>query len=134
MLKNIVIIILFILYEYKKKYYLLKHKLHYSIREFVTKIKEIIFNKKIPFNNYLNANKIKWQKIENNCNKSENKILISNFVGHPGYTLPECLLGKYLSKFSTFDTIGLLGERDFTGKKILKSFNINKFYIYKETN
>ena len=134
MIKSAFIIILFILYEYKKKIYLLKSRLFYLINGFFGKIKEIIVNKKISFHSYLEVNRIKWEKIDNSNNSSEYKILISNFVGHPGYTLPECFLGKYLSKFSAFDAIGLLSNRDLSGKKILKSFNINKFYLYEETN
>lgn len=134
MIKSIFIIILFILYECKRKIYLSKSKLFYFTNEFIVKIKVIIFNQKSSFHEYLDANKTEWKKIDNCNSYSKNKILVSNFVGHPGYTLTECLLGKYLSKISTFETIGLLSKKDWVGKKIFKSFNINEFYLYDDTN
>ena len=110
MIKSTFIIILFILYEYKKKINLLKRKLIFLVNEFPVKIKIIFFNKKNSFHEYLETNQIKWKKIENSNNYSKNKILVSNFVGHPAFTLTECFIGKYLSKFSTFNTLGLLSK------------------------
>jgi|TARA_B100001964_G_scaffold80406_1_gene90732 hypothetical protein len=133
-IKDFIIIILFILYIYKKKIYLLIKRQHFLINAFIDKVKEKLFHKKNSFQNYLEANKIKWSKINNSNSNSSNKILVSNFVGHSAFTMTECLIGKYLSIFSTSDIVGLLSKRDQTGKKIFKSFNIKKFYIYEETN
>ena len=114
-IKDFIIIILFILYIYKKKIYLLIKRQHFLINAFIDKVKEKLFHKKNSFQNYLEANKIKWSKINNSNSNSSNKILVSNFVGHSAFTMTECLIGKYLSIFSTSDIVGLLSKRDQSG-------------------
>ena len=114
-IKDFIIIILFILYIYKKKIYLLIKRQHFLINAFIDKVKEKLFHKKTSFQNYLEANKIKWSKINNSNSNSSNKILVSNFVGHSAFTMTECLIGKYLSIFSTSDIVGLLSKRDQSG-------------------
>ena len=78
-IKDFIIIILFILYIYKKKIYLLIKRQHFLINAFIDKVKEKLFHKKNSFQNYLEANKIKWSKINNSNSNSSNKILVSNF-------------------------------------------------------
>ena len=76
------------------------------------------------FENYLQKNYDIWQKNET---KIKNKVLITNFIHHPGYTITESILGKYVSEFYNFEPYGLIDFEDKFGKKIIKSFKVDNF-------
>ena len=76
------------------------------------------------FENYLEKNFDIWQKNET---KIKNKVLITNFIHHPGYTITESILGKYVSEFYNFEPYGLIDFEDKFGKKIIKSFKVDNF-------
>ena len=76
------------------------------------------------FKDYLEKNYNLWNKddiIE------QNKVLISNFVHHPGYTITESIIGKHVCEFFNFEPCGLVDIEDKFGKRIIKSFKVNNF-------
>lgn len=79
------------------------------------------------FENYLKKNFDIWQKNET---KIKNKVLITNFIHHPGYTITESILGKYVSEFYNFEPYGLIDFEDKFGKKIIKSFKVDNFIYH----
>jgi len=74
------------------------------------------------FKNYLEKNYTLWSK--NNIIK-QNKVLITNFVHHPGYTINESIIGKYVSEFYNLEPVVLINYNDEFGKKIIRSFGVN---------
>ncbi len=79
------------------------------------------------FENYLKKNFSLWGK-KNLSQK--NKILITNFVHHPGYTIVESIIGKYVCDFYNFEPYGLVDIEDKFGKKIVESFKVNNFIYH----
>lgn len=73
---------------------------------------------------YLEKNYALWSR--NNTQKS-NKVLITNFVHHPGYTITESIIGKHICNFYNFEACGLIDIEDKFGKKIIKSFEVKNF-------
>jgi len=76
------------------------------------------------FENYLKKNFDLWIK---NKSLKKDRVLITNFVHHPGYTITESIIGKQVCDFYKFEPYGLLDFDDSFGKKIIKSFGVNNF-------
>lgn len=77
------------------------------------------------FSDYLKKNEELWS---NDKIKHDNgAILVTNFVHQVGYTITECIIAKNIQSFFKLKIVGLIDYGDGTGKKILKSFDINDF-------
>ena len=85
------------------------------------------------FLKFIKLNKKKWTKVNKNkiIDTTKEVILIESFLNHPGYTLGNVIVGKYLQLFYRSQCIGLLRKGDIKAEVIFRSFGINKFYYYK---
>ena len=83
------------------------------------------------FNIFLTKNYKKW-KSSGHTNKK--KIIVENFINHPGYTLSNAICAKYLSEIYKFELIGFIREGDIKAELIFKSFNINNIIKIEKPN
>ncbi|MAL65518.1 MAG: hypothetical protein CMF94_05390 [Candidatus Marinimicrobia bacterium] len=103
------------------------YSIKYHLINFISKIsKENSFNVNSNiFANYLKKNSNFWKNENKSLSKS--RILITNFVHHPGYTITESIIAKQISQLYNLETSALLNYNDYIGKKIIKSFDVNNF-------
>ena len=55
-------------------------------------------------------------------NKSNNYILVENFVNHPYYTYANIISAKLLNEYFNYKLLGVLREGDFRAKLIFQAF------------
>lgn len=67
-------------------------------------------------------------------NKSNNYILVENFVNHPYYTYANIISAKFLNEYFNYKLLGVLREGDFRAKLIFQAFGVEKFFILKKQN
>ena len=81
---------------------------------------------------FLQKNKNFWK----NNPTAKKKIIITDFVHQIGFTLSECIIGKYIQNIfnNEYQVIGALDSHDLFGKKIFKSYAINDFIEYPRIN
>ena len=116
-----------------KLIYLIFYSLYFHLKNifliFKNNIKKKSSREKIDF---LNKNKNFWK----NNPIAKKKIIITDFVHQIGFTLSECILGKYIQNIFNYEyqVIGLLDSHDLFGKKIFKSYSVNDFIEYPRIN
>ena len=67
-------------------------------------------------------------------NKSNNYILVENFVNHPYYTYANIISAKLLNEYFNYKLLGVLREGDFRAKLIFQAFGVKKFFTLKKQN
>ena len=122
MFKIIFYIFIFLLKQFKDSFIIFKDITVNLIKYNSKKNKE--------FKNYLKVNYNYW-KNTNNVNRSNPKVLVTDFVSHPGYTTTTSVIGKYISKIENLETIGFVRNFDIRGPQILKSFGIKNICYLK---
>ena len=122
MFKILGYIILFFLKEIKES--------SLKIRDIVVYLVKYNFKNNNEFKIYLKENYNYW-KNKNNINKTNSKILTTDFVSHVGQTTAMSIMGKYASKIENLENIGLLRNYDIRGLQIFKSFGINNVHFLK---
>ena len=122
-----------LIYHFIKLIYLIFYSLYFHIKNyfliFKANIKKKSSKEEIDF---LNKNKNFWK----NNPTAKKKIIITDFVHQIGFTLSECILGKYIQNIFNYEhqVIGVLDSHDLFGKKIFKSYSINDFIEYPRIN
>lgn len=124
-------ILCFLLIEKK----LLSRKLQYLVfilkeTNYINYFKYLFINKTINpinskyFNLYIKKNKNIW--INNKKLIKKNKIIVENFINHPGYTLSNAITAKYLSRIYNSEIIGIIRKGDLKARVLFNSFNFKK--------
>ena len=67
-------------------------------------------------------------------NKSNNYILVENFVNHPYYTYANIISAKLLNEYFNYKLLGVLREGDFRAKLIFQAFGVKKIFVLKKQN
>lgn len=121
MLKNIIYIILFFAKEIKVSFIM-----YTNIILFLIGVK---LKKNIHFLDYLKLNENYWKKFDTKLS-SESKVLITDFVSLPGYTITTSIIGKFVSNIENCSPCGLVRDGDIRGPMIMKSFGTkNVFHL-----
>lgn len=122
MFKNTIYVLFFLLVISKNFFTKLKNVTLYLIQNF--------FKKNYELNNYLKINFNYWNS-KNKVKKTNEKVLITDFVSHPGYTITTSIIGKRVSEIENLETMGFVRNYDIRGSKIIKSFGVNNICYLK---
>jgi len=128
MIKNAFYIIIFFVYECKR-----------ILSNFINNLKNVFFNNRINYSNnnlinFLNTNKNNLEKLSSKKIIPNGKILITDFVSLPAYTIRSCVIGKYISLIKNYKLLGFVRQNDERAKLIMKSYDVNNFYILDYNN
>ena len=77
------------------------------------------------FRKFIDINKKKKWKYNY---KSQNEILIENFINHPAYTLTNSISACLLNKYYDYNLSAVLRSGDIKAEVLFRSFGIKKFY------
>ena len=108
-----------LIYNFVKLIYLIFYSLYFHTKNYFLIFKDNIKKKSSREEiDLLNKNKNFWK----NNPTAKKKIIITDFVHQIGFTLSECILGKYIQNIFNYEhqVIGVLDSHDLFGKKILK--------------
>ena len=119
MLKNIKYIILFFATEIKDS--IIKYK-SIILFSFIIRSK-----KHANFLKYLKLNENYWKKFDKKLNP-KSKVLITDFVSIPGYSVTNAILGKFVSNIENLFPCGFVSDRNMSGAMIIKSFGAKNIF------
>lgn len=94
--------------------------------------KDINFYKGKRFQEFIDHSKKLNLKFKDS--KSDNYILVENFVNHPYYTYANIISAKFLNEYLNYKLLGVLREGDLRAKLIFQAFGVKKFFILKKQN
>lgn len=84
-------------------------------------------NKETEFKIFTNKNKQFFQKFDNSLNNKQGEILVTCIaVRHPGFTITQMLIGKYLEKILNLKAVGMMENKSHYYTKLFKSYNYNQ--------
>ena len=84
-------------------------------------------NKEAKFKIFTNQNKKFFQKFDNSFDHGQGKILVTCIaVSHPGFTITQMIIGKYLEKIMKLKAVGMLENKSHYYTKLFKSYNYDQ--------
>ena len=84
-------------------------------------------NKETEFKVFTKKNKQFFQKFENSFKHDQGEILVTCIaVSHPGFTITQMIIGKYLEKIMGLKAVGMLENKSYYYTKLFKSYNYNQ--------
>ena len=90
--------------------------------------------RKNEINTFIDLNiKINKIKIDQKFS-TKKKIIVESFINHPLYTLPNCIIGKYLSDITKLECLGVIRNGDISAENIMKSYGIKTIFKINQGN